>query len=150
MNREAIMVALEAKFASMIDTTTDDIPNGKVRKVSRRLVSYTEALTKPALYISEATELYEYQSENLQKVTIQPILFLYVDAGLDPNVIPATTMNALLDAIDTALAPDDLTTEKCTLGGLVSHCYVSGEVPKIPGDLDGEGMAVIPIRILVP
>lgn len=147
--RETIMEALLAKFDPMIDNTSDPIPAGKVRAVSRRLVTYDQCATKPAIFISEASEVYANRSENLTYVTIQPILFLYIDTGLDQNTIPATTLNNLLDAIDAALAPDDPTTLKCTLGGLVSHCYVSGEVPKVPGDLDGEGMAVLPINILV-
>lgn len=152
MSRNAIMEALQARFASMLDATTDPIPAGKIRLTSRRLVTWDQAISKPALYISEASESYVYQSENLQKRSISPMIFVYVDRGLDTSngVIPAVQLNDIMDAIDLALAPDNALTGRCTLGGLVEHCYISGEVPKVPGDLDGEGMAVIPINILVP
>ncbi len=31
-----------------------------------------------------------------------------------------------------------------TLGGLVSNCYIGGKIMKDRGDLDGDGIAVIP------
>lgn len=148
--REAVMEALKTKFSSMIDTSTDPIPAGKVREVTRRLRTFAETANKPSLQIAEASEDSSPQSENLSKLTMKPLLFLYIDTGLDPNAIPATQLNNLLDAIDVCLAPDNAMTNKCTLGGLVSHCYVLGEIPKAPGDLDGEGIAVIPLDILLP
>lgn len=39
-------------------------------------------------------------------------------------------------------------TRKQTLGGLVPHCWIDGKVMKDPGDLDGDGIAVIPLKIL--
>jgi hypothetical protein len=53
-----------------------------------------------------------------------------------------------LDVIDAALAPNPVT-RKQTLGGLVSHVWIDGKVMKGPGDLDGDGVAVIPVKILV-
>ena len=35
-----------------------------------------------------------------------------------------------------------------TLGGLVSHCRVDGAVLKDPGDLDGDGLLWVPLKIL--
>ncbi len=62
-------------------------------------------------------------------------------------------MNALLDAIDVAVAPsgaDALAGNKQTLGGLVSHCYPLGPVFIDTGDTDGKAVAAIPFQILCP
>lgn len=66
-----------------------------------------------------------------------------------PDALGAATNNAILGAIETALAPDDAT-GCCTLGGLVQHCWLEGEVFKDPGDLDGQALLIAPIRVLVP
>lgn len=74
-------------------------------------------------------------------------------AGQPDQTTPgATVLNPLLDAVETALAPDDVTQNVLTLGGLVSHCWIEGETVKVVGDLnpDGQCFAAMPIRILVP
>jgi hypothetical protein len=37
-----------------------------------------------------------------------------------------------------------------TLGGLVSHCWIEGEIEQFPGVLDGIAKAIVPVKILVP
>jgi hypothetical protein len=32
--------------------------------------------------------------------------------------------------------------------GLVSHVWIDGKIMKDPGDIDGDGIAVIPVKIL--
>jgi hypothetical protein len=48
--------------------------------------------------------------------------------------------------------PDDpgFLDKRNTLGGLVHHCFISGRIFKDPGDIDDQGMIVIPIKVLVP
>lgn len=56
-------------------------------------------------------------------------------------------LDPLLDAVDAALAPN-IVTRRQTLGGLVSHVWIDGKIMKDPGDIDGDGIAVIPVKIL--
>jgi len=37
-----------------------------------------------------------------------------------------------------------------SLGGMVDHCWVEGETLKDPGDLDGQGLIIVPLNILLP
>jgi hypothetical protein len=46
--------------------------------------------------------------------------------------------------------PSPATLGRQTPGGLVSNCYIDGKIMKDPGDLDGDGIAVIPVKILAP
>ena len=55
----------------------------------------------------------------------------------------------ILDAVQ-ALFPADDPDRVQTLGGLVHHCFISGKLFKDPGDLDGQALIIVPIKILVP
>jgi hypothetical protein len=55
-----------------------------------------------------------------------------------------------LDRLDQALAPDNLLTGRCTLGGMVYSCIMDGDVEKAPGDVTGKSLAVVPISIVLP
>ena len=63
------------------------------------------------------------------------------------GVTPISMLDPLLDAVDAALAPN-IVTRRQTLGGLVSHVWIDGKIMKDPGDIDGDGIAVIPVKIL--
>jgi hypothetical protein len=142
MNREAIMTALFALVSASSAYVTK----------SRRLKLWTELGTgdKPAIFMAERGDTYTRESEAVPEVvTIDVQLFIYTDAGKDQSIVPASVLNPLIDAVDAALAPSALTGLQ-TLGGLVSHCWIEGKIMKDPGDLDGDGVAVIPIKILLP
>jgi hypothetical protein len=57
-------------------------------------------------------------------------------------------LNSLVDAVDAALCAKSGHPRKQTLGGVVSHCWIHGKIMKDPGDIDGDGIAVIPVKIL--
>jgi len=76
-------------------------------------------------------------------------LLIYISAGQDPQNIPARDLNLALDALVEALAPSP-GSERQTLGGLVYHCRIEGRIVKDPGDLDGQGLAIVPLKILAP
>jgi hypothetical protein len=57
-------------------------------------------------------------------------------------------MNPLIDAVTAMLAPAAGANSRQTLGGLVSHCWIDGKVMKDPRDMYGDGLALIPIKIL--
>ena len=142
MNREAIITALFTRVSAAAEFVTS----------SRRLKLWSSlsAGEKPAVFLVERSDAYVRGSEAVpEMVTMHAELFIYTDAGQDQSVIPSTILNNLIDAVDDALKADALT-GKQTLGGLVSHCWIEGRVMKDAGDLDGQGVAVIPIKILVP
>jgi hypothetical protein len=53
-------------------------------------------------------------------------LYIYTTPG-----VPASVLNPLIDAV---------------VAGLVSHCYIVGKVLKGPGDIERDGVAIIPVR----
>lgn len=142
------MAALVAKLSAAVFAQ----PVGGVttwKTVSRKLRLFADVppQERPALFITEHTETSSNRSENLpQSATFTLNLFVYTNSrGVE---VPAADLNVILDAIDDALAPDF--TGKQTLGGLVSHCRTEGDTLKDPGDIDGDGLLWVPIKILGP
>jgi hypothetical protein len=119
---------------------------------SRRLKLWSDvnAADKPAVFVAQRGEKYVQGSDATpQKVTLKADIFIYTNAGKDPNVIPATILNNLVDAVNAAIAESPVTGRQ-TLGGLVSHCWIEGDAMIDPGDIDGDGVAILPVRILIP
>ena len=145
ITREQISVAFFNLIASAANFTA----------TSRRFVHWDQVneTQMPFLTMIKTGEQRGRQTEGLPSLTINAHVFVYLSAGLDPEEVPDSAMNALLDAIDTAAAPrgaDALNGNKQTLGGLVAHCYPFGPVFVDTGDVDGKAVAAIPFRILVP
>jgi hypothetical protein len=122
---------------------------------SRRFVHWDQVneTQMPFLTVLKTGEVRARQAEGLPVLTINTHVFVYLSAGMDPEDVPDTAMNAVLDAIDAAVVPsgaDALNGNKQTLGGLVSHCYPLGPIFIDTGDIDGKAVAAIPFQILVP
>jgi hypothetical protein len=69
-----------------------------------------------------------------------------------PKPTPLTTdplTNAILDGVEAVFVPDRLS-GTVTLGGLVAHAWIEGEVFKAAGDLNDQAMMVVPIKLLIP
>lgn len=65
------------------------------------------------------------------------------------TVLAETAINGLLTAIDAALVPDNVSTGKFTIGGLVTHCWIEGETDIDPGIFGPQCAAILPLFILV-
>lgn len=141
--REAIMTALLAKIAA----------SSTYASVSRRNRA-PETITpaqSPALFLFEDAETFVRAGPARAPVrTLTAKAVIYNNAGTDPNAVPAKVVNNALDALEAALAPDDIARNACTLGGLVNGVLIDGEIVKAPGDITGVALAVVPIRITLP
>lgn len=141
MDREQIYSALFTRVGNAAGFAT------KSRRM-RHFASVAPA-DRPALFMNERAEQYARPADDAPAtVTLDVMLYLCVDAGGDSGAAPASALNGLLDAVDAALA-SDAHTGRQTLGGLVWHCRVEGRITKTPGDMEGDGIAAVPVRILV-
>jgi hypothetical protein len=150
-SRESIMEALVACLAqAQFSTPINGCDSWAL--LSRRLKLWSDVASadQPALFMTEHGETLAYSAEALPgKTTFNVDLFVYIAAGKDPDRIPARDLNIALDALASCLAPDPVTGRQ-TLGGLVAHCRIEGRIVKDPGDLDGQGLALVPIKIMAP
>lgn len=140
MNRETIYVALLNLLSAATGIKID----------SRRIRLWTDVAPtdKPALFIRQNQDSYVQSRGVPAKITLSCDVFIYLNVAKDPNTVPATALNALLDAVDTAILPDNLVENVQTLGGLVSHCWIEGSTTLDAGEIDGDGIAILPIKIL--
>ncbi|WP_428491692.1 hypothetical protein [Rhodopila sp.] len=146
ITREPIMRALKQRL-------TDNLPEFNTISRRFRLPENVTSPEMPALFIVEPSETHVQSIEGLpDNATIDISLYLYTNAGLDPNEEPITTLNLLIDKVAAALTSDAPPPfdQVCTLGGMVQHCWIEGTLAKDPGDLEGVGLARIPLKIQVP
>lgn len=149
--REQIYGALFALTGAM--TWGDDDRTWKQRSRRVKLFSDVPTTQQPALYQAEHGETSVQLSNLPYKRTFAANWIIYQATGKDPNAVPAQENNLILDAVYAAIAPspgDSGYPQRNTLGGLVHHCFIDGEIFKDPGDIDNQGMMVIPIKLLVP
>ncbi len=140
MNREAIYSALFARIATAAPFVT----------IGRRLrhLSDVSAAEQPALFMVQKSELAHRTRGLPPKWLLNVELFVYVHSP-DDLTSPATVLNPLLDAVETALAPTGADDTQ-TLQGLVDHAWIAGKIETDEGALGGQAVAIIPIEILVP
>jgi hypothetical protein len=85
-------------------------------------------------------------------------LFCYARVGSgDPVELGSQYLTTILEAVEEAMQPDDQGEGfeiggigNFTLGGLVRWCRIEGNLLKVPGDTDSQGLLCIPIKILWP
>lgn len=117
----------------------------------RRLQLWSKVASFPALFIQSTGTHYPPREARAlpPKRTITAELWVYTDVGKDPNANPEKGLNDIIDAIEAALAPNIVSNVQ-TLGGVVSHAWIEGNIEQFPGVLDGIAKAIIPVKILVP
>ena len=153
-DREAAYLALFALGQGMSwPSTLGD--GGSFVTTSRRVKLFNDvgADQRPALFQAEHDETWTQKTGLPYKRQLNAHWIIYIASGKDSMSVPADELNAILTAAEVALAPkpgDPGWPSRNTLGGLVYHCWIEGEVFKDPGDLDGDGLLMIPFKILAP
>lgn len=123
---------------------------------TRRIQLFSDVPDKEQPWLGQSEH-----SENITQISRMPYKavlgaqwVVYHVTGKQPKAVPTCRNNLILDALQNALAPKvtdpGYPDERNTLGGLVYHCYIEGEIFKDPGDIDNQGMLIVPIKILVP
>jgi hypothetical protein len=161
--REEVFQALFAKVSDVVWSNSDSgheiYTDRRFILKSRRVKLFHEvpATQQPSCMQTE-------HDENITQVTNMPYKqiwnadwLIYQCTGNDPKATPTIENNLIIDACFRALKPRieagvpwDPQSPRQTLGGLVYHCFINGEIFKDPGDIDKQGMIIIPITILVP
>jgi len=88
------------------------------------------------------------------KSILEATWIIYQCVAKDPNAKAVIENNLIIGGVRKALAPlpsdPGFMDKRNTLDGLVYHCFIGGRIFKDPGDIDGQGMITIPIKLLVP
>ncbi len=104
----------------------------------------------PALFLVPNTEQNDQTRGLPPKWTINLDVYLYVNAPQNPTLSPSRLINPLLDEIENMLSIDNRAANVCTLGGLVSHAWLAGQILRGEGIISKSEIVIVPINILVP
>lgn len=148
--RKAIAAALLAQLTA----------GGQFVATGRRLRAPEQGASagKPGLFLIKPKERYAYDGGERERGvppvrTLQFLAVIYTDVGNDETAMPADVIDDLLDAIDSALAPSLLDQmqngARQTLGGLVYDARAEGDADLAPGDVQGKGTTVVPIKVIL-
>lgn len=158
IDEEAIFVALAERMATVRWTRSVD-PDPLTREfitTSRRVRLFADvaANQQPACFQAEWATDEQQVTSMPYKSTLMANWIIFQCIGKDKKAIGAIENNLIIGGCRTALAPlptdPGFHDKRNTLGGLVYHCFISGRIFKDPGDIDDQGMIVIPIKLLVP
>ena len=125
-------------------------PSGSLSFRSRRVHTFDDLPAQPALCQAETDETVAQVTGMPAKTTLGSSWLIYHQAGKDDSAIPAQTTNAILDAVKALFIDPTEPDFAQTLGGLVHKCWIEGRIQKFQGDLDGQTLIVVPIKILIP
>lgn len=154
-SRETIYAALFARLQTLVSAEVV-LPAGYVRTASRFLKHWDQVAPEQMPYLAQVqrNETPKQQRGLPCAWTLYVDLYLYVrtNAQQDQSIVPTTLLNPIVDRIENnVLAPDSGPSENvCTLGGLVSHCWIDGTIETSEGWLGDLEVAIIPVGILVP
>lgn len=121
---------------------------------SQRFQHWEKISDQPSLLQIAHEEYHEQVTGMPYKRRLTAKWVVYYRTAADPTVAGSDLGNVILDALTAALkpvpAPGVPFNGNLTLGGLVYHTFIKGQVFRDGGDLDGQGILVVPIEILVP
>lgn len=123
---------------------------------SRRLRLFNEVPTEeqPAIFQTEHDEDEAPKTGTPGRVTLSASWFIYFNLGPDKRLVPAIDANKIMAGVRRVLRPlpqdEGFCDRRLTLGGKVRYARIEGKVFKDPGDLDDQGLLIVPIKLLVP
>ena len=144
MNTEPIYQALFDLTAGL------SWPGGAIAFASRRVKTFADLPAQPALCQAESDETVAQVTGQPAITTLSASWLIFHQAGRDDDAIPAQTTNAILAAVRALFVDPTDPAFAQTLGGLVHKCWIDGRIQKFQGDLDGQTLIVVPIKVLVP
>lgn len=131
---EALLAHISANVPSFVTT-------------GRRVKHWTQVADQPALFLRRIGTLDSYNG-SMPIVTMECEIWIYCNAGQNPDVAPDATLTMLENQVRACMAPDDQM--KFTIGGLVYWCRIEGKSNISPGDQGAQAIALIPVRITLP
>ena len=151
---EELIFSTLAERMALVTWTRADASEHTFQVMSRRVKLFNDATIQPACYQAEHGQQEAQVSGMPYKTILEATWIIYQNVAKDSKAIPATENNLIIKGCRAALAPlpqdPGFFEQRNTLNGLVYHCFIQGRLFKDPGDIDGQGMITIPIKLLVP
>ena len=108
------------------------------------------ATQMPALFLLEKSERWVKQGRGIPaKRTLESQFMVYTATG-SPIALRSPVINALMDVLDDIIEKPPNPANVQTLGGLVNHVYIEGEVIIAEALLQEKSIFIVPITMLIP
>lgn len=152
---EAIYAALRKRM-DLVTWTRSDGSVHSFKTMTRRIKMFDKVSPDQQAWCGQAEygEQEEKKSGLPYKAVLEAHWLIYQCVARDPKAEATIENNLIVAAVKKALDPlpqdPGYYEERNTLNGLVYRCSVQGRIFKDPGDIDGQGLILVPIRILVP
>lgn len=143
MSREAAYTALFALLDGLRVAGTVVVADRKLRSLNDM-----SAAELPALFMTVGDQKVEARHGTPPKRTLTADIYLYA-ANPDPHTAAGIQLNALIDAVEAALAPPPYTPVQ-TLGLTVEHCFVEGTIAVYEAPKGQRAAALMPVHMLLP
>jgi len=125
-------------------------PAGPFNMVGRRLRDAAQLAPpdRPALYQVQKSEQAETGINGAPALWTAVVnLVIYTSGDSDPNAVPSTELNSLLDSVESALKSITPGLAQ-SLGGRVSHCRIQGKIQIIENVYGATAMATVPVEVV--
>ncbi len=122
----------------------------------RRLLRWNEVTSQPALFLRATPEGFSYRDGEFSAVrNWSGEIWIYSNGGKYQGASSEVEMNALLDAVESIISPQDGDQHlgRYTIGGLVHWCRIADggtAIDRFSGDTGDQSIAVIDVEIIVP
>jgi hypothetical protein len=150
VSRESIAAALLTLLQGVNANITYGPAKFAAGNITRKgaIWSKTPPANQPALYqIQVAEHGTQTPTFGAEKWTLDFVLEIYALASEGSADVPDTLINAILDGIDKTLQPKPPSIFQ-TLGGLVTNCWIEGEIIIGTGTISNQLMMLVPVRCL--
>ncbi|HUC76728.1 MAG TPA: hypothetical protein VMS04_15610 [Vicinamibacterales bacterium] len=145
--REQIYTALWSLITSNINA------QGQFVTMQRYLRHFADVSPgeMPALYMEERGEQWVKKGKGIPAIrTLKADVLIYVNTGDPLAVLPSTLVNNALDVLDDIVEQPGNPGNVQTLGGIVEHVYIEGQVAIAEGLLQSTSIVRVPITVLIP
>jgi hypothetical protein len=122
--------------------------------ISRRLKMFNDIdpLAQPALFVVQHRETYETRYAGVPPRRVLD-LGLWCFAPSLGDVVGDEYLDSMFEGIEAVLDVADNVTGELTLGNLCHSCTIDRRdnmLIRDPGDIDGQALLIVPIRIVLP
>ena len=160
VDRAAIKNALLARATAATFSTPVNGFSTWASAPSRRLKLFNQVdpSAQPACFLVQHRETYQRRGTGqLTRRYLDMGFWCYAPTGTpDAGIIGDDLLDLMEGALEAQLQPDDPVRHELTLGGLLAPsgwCQIVREdnlFIRDPGDIDGQALLVLPVRILLP
>lgn len=147
MTREPIYVALWNLFLNHPSLQGQFVTSGRYLKHFETVAPEQ----MPALFMAQGGEQWTKIGKGIPaKRILMPHLAMYCSTAQPDSILPATLINNLLDVVDQVVEHPGNPQNVQTLGGLVEHVYLEGQVEIYEGYLQDKSIVLVPLTVLLP